>query len=83
MTQTAFDVRPRFEVEWQDLEYRPGLLARLYRPQGPGPFPSLIEIHGGAWNNGDRTQNAELAQALAANGLVVASVDFRLGRQAP
>ena len=83
MTQAAVDVRPRFDVEWQDLEYRPGLLARIYRPQGPGPFPALIEIHGGAWNNGDRTQNADLAQALAANGLVVASVDFRLGRQAP
>ena len=83
MTQTAVDVRPRFDVEWQDVEYRPGLLARIYRPQGPGPFPALIEIHGGAWNNGDRTQNADLAQALAAHGLVVASVDFRLGRQAP
>ena len=83
MTQTAIDVRPRFEVEWQDLEYRPGLLARVYRPQGPGPFPALIEIHGGAWNNGDRTQNADLARALAANGLVVASVDFRLGGEAP
>ena len=83
MTQTAIDIRPRFEVEWQDLEYRPGLLARVYRPHGPGPFPALIEIHGGAWNNADRTQNADLARALAANGLVVASVDFRLGGQAP
>ena len=83
MTQAAIDVRPRFEVEWQDLEYRPGLLARVYRPHGPGPFPALIEIHGGAWNKGDRTQNADLAGALAANGLVVASVDFRLGGQAP
>ena len=83
MTQTTIDVRPRFDIEWQDLEYRPGLLARVYRPQGPGPFPALLEIHGGAWNAGDRTQNAELTQALAAHGLVVASVDFRLGRQAP
>ena len=83
MTQTAIDIRPRFEVEWQDLEYRPGLLARVYRPHGPGPFPALIEIHGGAWNNADRTQNADLARGLAANGLVVASVDFRLGGQAP
>jgi acetyl esterase/lipase len=83
MTQTMVDLRPKFEVDWQDVEYRPGLLARVYRPRGTGPFPALIEIHGGAWNAGDRTQNAELARALAASGTVVVSVDFRLGGQAP
>src|ERR687887_230249 len=83
MTQTMVDVRPKFEVDSQDVEYRPGLLARVYRPRGTGPFPALIEIHGGAWNAGDRTQNAELARALAASGTVVVSVDFRLGGQAP
>src|SRR5438445_201313 len=83
MTQTVVDVRPKFEVSWQDIEYREGLLARVYRPLGSGPFPALIEIHGGAWSSGDRTQNADLVQALAASGLVVASVEFRLGGQAP
>ena len=83
MTQIAIDPHKMFDVEWHDVEYRPGLLARIYQPKASGPFPALIEIHGGAWNNGDRTQNADLATALAANGLVVASVDFRLGGQAP
>jgi acetyl esterase/lipase len=83
MTQVAIDPNLTFEVESRDVEYRPGLLARVYQPKGAGPFPALIEIHGGAWNNNDRTQNADLAQALAASGLVVASVDFRLGGQAP
>ena|SRR5579864_1156027 len=78
MTQTI-EVRPTFEVTWEDIEYRSGLQARVYRPQGTGPFHAIIEIHGGAWNNGDRTQNAPMAQDLAAHGLVVASIDFRLG----
>lgn len=82
MTQTI-EVRPTFEVTWEDVEYLPGLLARVYRPRGTGPFHAVIEIHGGAWNNNDRTQNAPLVEALASHGLVVASVDFRLGRQAP
>jgi acetyl esterase/lipase len=82
MTQT-FEVRPRFEVTWQDIEYLPGLLARVYQPVGSGPFHALIEIHGGAWNTNDRTQNAPMVENLAANGVVVASVDFRLGGQAP
>ena len=82
MAQTI-EVRPTFEVTWEDIEYLSGLLARVYRPQGPGPFHAVIEIHGGAWNNNDRTQNAPMVQELAAHGLVVASVDFRLGGQAP
>ena len=87
MTQAAIETSPKFQVDWQDVEYRRegslSLLARIYRPRDSGPFPALIEIHGGAWNTNDRTQNADLCQALAANGVVVASVDFRLGGQAP
>lgn len=81
MAQTV-EVPPTLEVTWEDVEYLPGLLARVYRPRGRGPFHAVIEIHGGAWNSGDRTQNAPIVSALAAHGLVVASVDFRLGRQA-
>jgi acetyl esterase len=82
VTHVAIDTRPTHEIVTTDVEYRPGLLARIYRPRDTGPFPALIEIHGGAWNTGSRTQNAPLAEALAANGMVVASVDFRLGGEA-
>lgn len=82
MTQSRTEIQPTFEIQSQDVEYLPGLLARIYRPRDAGPFPALIEIHGGAWNTGSRTQNAPLAEALAANGMVVASVDFRLGGEA-
>src|SRR5215471_7995015 len=44
-------IEKRFEFEVRDLEYRrtdgTSLLARLYRPLGSGPFPSLIDVHGG------------------------------------
>ena len=79
MTQTI-EVRPTFDVTWQDIEYTPALLARVYQPQGAGPFHAIIEVHGGAWNNNDRTQNAPMVQELAAHGVVVASIDFRLGQ---
>lgn len=29
------------------------LMMRLYRPVGEGPFPIVIDLHGGAWNTGD------------------------------
>jgi acetyl esterase/lipase len=36
-----------------------------------------VDVHGGAWHNGDRTNNAGIDQALAAKGIVVAAIDFR------
>jgi acetyl esterase len=54
------------------------LLARLYRPAGTGPFPVLIDLHGGAWTSGDRMQNAAIASVLADAGILVVSLDFRM-----
>ena len=70
------------EIETRDLEYRRAedgpLLARLYQPKGAGPFPALVEVHGGAWASGDRLNNAPLDIALAKSGIVVLAVDFRM-----
>ena len=46
-------------------------MARVYQPQGGGPFPVLLDLHGGAWNNQDRTANAMMDEALAKSGIVV------------
>ena len=70
-----------YEVEERDLEYQrlagKPWLTRIYRPKGAGPFPAIIDVHGGAWHNGDRTNNAGIDRALAAKGIVVAALDFR------
>ena len=58
-------------------------LARLYQPSGPGPFPAVLQIHGGAWTNKDRTDGQNQALDLAADGIVVLAVDFRNGSEAP
>ncbi|MGA2410535.1 MAG: alpha/beta hydrolase [Candidatus Binataceae bacterium] len=73
---------PAYEIDTQDVEYlhhdgKP-LLARLYRPRGKGPFPAIVEAHGGAWCLGDRLSDAPLNEALARNGIVVAALDFRV-----
>jgi acetyl esterase/lipase len=74
----AVDVR---DVEYQRLDAEPWML-RLYQPKGTGPFPTIIDVHGGAWHNGDRTNNAGIDSALAASGILVAAVDFRQPPQA-
>src|SRR5438874_3728195 len=78
-------IEKRYEVETRDLEYRregsEPILARLYRPVGSGPFPAVVEVHGGAWASGDRLNNAPLDEALAKSGIVVLAVDFRMPPQ--
>jgi len=75
------------DVQIEDVEYqrqggRP-MLARLYRPSGTGPFPAVLQVHGGAWVNKDRTDNDFIAKALAGGGILVASIDFRMPPEAP
>jgi acetyl esterase len=70
-----------YEYTTQDVEYlRHGdrrFMARLFKPQGAGPFPAVIEIHGGAWCNGDLNECQIYAEGFARAGLAVASIDFR------
>jgi acetyl esterase len=70
-----------YEVDARDMEYQRQAgkpwLARIYQPKGTGPFPTIVDVHGGAWHNGDRTNNEGIDIALAAKGIVVAAVDFR------
>ena len=82
-----YDPARRYDVKTTDVEYRrdgaQSWLALVYQPQGSGPFPALLDIHGGAWNNGDRTNNPAIAEGLAASGVVVVSIDFRCGGKDP
>ena len=75
-----------YQVSAEDVEFlRVGgkpILARLYRPRGPGPFPGLVEVHGGAWVMNDRLANAAIDEPLAASGAVVLAIDFRMPPEA-
>jgi len=70
-----------YEVKVEDVEYaRHGgtpLLARLYRPQGTGPFPIMVELHGGAWCRSDRLGDKVIHEPLARSGVIVAALDWR------
>ncbi len=76
----------RYGIVVEDIAYaapdgRP-LLARLYRPQGAGPFPGVVEVHGGAWTANDRFTNKDIHQPLAESGVVVLALDFRMPPEA-
>ena len=70
------------DIEVTDVEYLQHgdapLLARMYLPRGPGPFPLVIDVHGGAWCRGDRLDEDTVSRALACQGIAVAALDFRM-----
>jgi len=84
---TKTDPAQKHEVDVEDLEYgRVGdtpLLARLYRPRGVTNFPSIVDVHGGAWVTNDRLQNAAMDQVIAAAGTAVLALDFRMAPASP
>lgn len=59
------------------------LLARICQPVGDGPFPVLLDLHGGAWAGKDRYANVDMADAAARSGILTVSVDLRLSGEAP
>jgi acetyl esterase/lipase len=83
----AYDPAQQYQIKVWDVECRRDpvrtLMARVYQPQGEGPFPVLLDVHGGAWNDQDRTANAPVDERLAASGLLVVAIDVRLAKEAP
>ncbi|HEY7064924.1 MAG TPA: alpha/beta hydrolase [Chloroflexota bacterium] len=83
----AYDPTRSYEVKVFDVEYRragdEAWLARVYQPQGTGPFPVLVDLHGGVWSGGGRSSSAARNEALAASGLLIAALDFRLAPRDP
>jgi acetyl esterase/lipase len=82
----ASNASQAYEIDIEEVEYlrhgdRP-LLARLMKPRGAGPFPAVVEIHGGAWNLMDRKADDTVNEPLAKSGVVVAALDFRMPPEA-
>lgn len=82
-------VAAAFDVPYQTWKgFRP-LTLDIYQPAPkPWPMPLIVFVHGGGWNGGDTRHAAGIADfpaalaALAAQGYVVASVNYRLSGEA-
>jgi acetyl esterase len=86
--KTSYDPAANFELKVSEVDFlrTPGgrqLMARIYQPQGAGPFPTVLDLHGGAWRRKDRFAEEPMDRAIAASGAVVVAIDLRLSEEAP
>src|SRR5579871_4816122 len=70
-------------LDQKDVEYaRPGgkaVLLDLHVPDGAGPFPAAILVHGGGFDQGSRSTNVRpLFDVLAEAGFAWFSIDYRM-----
>lgn len=72
-------------TEIQDVPYDvPGTTQQImdiYEPDGVGPYPAVILIHGGGFTSGDKADVQTAADRIAQAGFVVFAPNYRLAPQ--
>ena len=81
----AYDPSARFELVVSEVELRRNaagrmLMARIYQPKGAGLFPTVLDLHGGAWNRKNRFAEEPEAKAQHATRCEFAEAMERLFR---
>src|SRR5207249_39219 len=90
--KSGYDPKAKFELKVSEVPFRKNekgrqLLARIYQPvangTNAGPFPVVLDLHGGAWQRKDRTAEEPMDRAIAASGVLVVAIDMTISGEAP
>jgi acetyl esterase/lipase len=66
------------DVVYSPADWPQRLAADLYIPEGEGPFPAVLMIHGGGWSGRSRDDMTKISQEVAQRGYVVMNASYRL-----
>ncbi|MBP3082685.1 alpha/beta hydrolase [Mycolicibacterium fortuitum] len=84
LTVGALPATLRHPVGAVESTHAGGRPARVYRPFGQGPFPTVVFFHGGGFVLGDLETHDQLCRRLCSGAdAVVVSVDYRLAPENP
>ncbi|MGZ4592258.1 MAG: alpha/beta hydrolase family protein [Actinomycetes bacterium] len=61
----------------ETVDYRAGVAADVYLPDGRGRAPVVVLVPGGGWSTADRSGLTPLAERLARSGAVVVNTTYR------
>lgn len=80
LDELAGDPEVVARIENRKISVRSGEIpVRIYTPDGDGPFPGVVFLHGGGWVIGNLDTHDNICRAIARRaGAVVVSVDYRL-----
>lgn len=53
----------------------------LYVPEGPGPFPVVVVVHGGGWQIRHKGDMSSISSSIATHGFVVYNINYRFAPQ--
>ena len=76
------DVRVDRGVRFASVDGR-SLVLDVYRPPAQGRYPVILQIYGGAWQWGNRTDNETFARYFASRGYVVIASEYRHAPASP
>src|SRR2546423_1203235 len=87
-TKIGYDPAAKLDVTVSEVELRRNaagrtLMARIYQPAGAGPFPTILDLHGGAWNAKDRFAEEPMDRSIASSGVLVVAIDMTRAPEAP
>ena len=87
-SNVKYSPNAKFSITISEVEFRKNangrqLMARIYQPEGPGPFPTILDLHGGAWNNKDRMAEQPMDRAIAESGVLVVAIDLTSAMDMP
>jgi acetyl esterase/lipase len=87
-TKAGYDPKAKFELKVSEVPFRKNaagrqLMARIYQPAGVGPFPVVLDLHGGAWQRKDRKAEEPMDRAIASSGVLVVAIDMTISGEAP
>jgi len=88
IAHAAYNPSARYQLKVMDVEFRRNsvgrqLMARVYQPVGDGPFPVVLDLHGGGWNRRDRLAEEPMDRAIAESGVLVVAIDQTRAPEAP
>jgi acetyl esterase/lipase len=75
--QAVLELTPR-RLEYSTYMYKDHIFGDFWKPEGKGPFPVVIVVHGGGWDGRDKSDMTRICRTLKKQGISAFNINYRL-----